>query len=150
MLLKSFLKRHTHFKHLTEPDLNTLAQAIYVEEKPTETLLVQEGKLGKDLYILVEGEVKVLRYNPLTGESEELKTIQPGEMFGLLSLADHLPAVASCVAHGPIKVGILPRTGYNFLSKSAAPIALGFQLAVAEQLASDIRHRNNTLRGLLR
>jgi len=149
MLLKSFLKLHTHFKHLTEPDLNTLAQAIYVEEKPADALLVQEGRLGKDLYILVEGEVKVMRYNPLTGESEELKTIQPGEMFGLLSLADHLPAVASCVAHGPIKVGILPRTGYNFLTKSAAPIALGFQLAVAEQLASDIRHRNNTLRGLL-
>lgn len=150
MLLKSFLKRQTSFKHLNEPDLNTLAQAIYIEERPSDYLLVQEGRLGKDLYILVEGEVKSMRYNPLTGESEELKTIQPGEMFGLLSLADHLPAVASCVAHGPIKVGIMPRTGYNFLSKSAAPIALGFQLAVAEQLASDIRHRNNTLRGLLR
>lgn len=150
MLLKSFLKQHTNFKHLTEPDLNTLAQAIYVEERPDGYLLVQEGKFGKDLHVLIEGEVKVMRYNPITGESEELKSIRPGEMFGLLSLADHLPAVASCVAHGPIKVGILPRTGYNFLTKSAAPIALGFQLAVAEQLASDIRHRNNTLRGLLR
>lgn len=150
MLLKSFLKCQTSFKHLNEPDLNTLAQAIYIEERPSDYLLVQEGRLVKDLYILVEGEVKVTRYNPLTGESEELKTIQPGEIFGLLSLADHLPAVASCVAHGPIKVGIMPRAGYNILSKSAAPIALGFQLAVAEQLASDIRHRNNTLRGLLR
>lgn len=150
MLLKSFLKCQSSFKHLTEPDLDALAQAIYIEDRPTEALLVQEGKLGKDLYILVEGVVKVMRYNPLTGESEELKMIKPGEMFGLLSLADHHPAGASCVAHGSVKVGILPQTGYNFLSKSAAPIALGFQLAVAEQLAADIRHRNNTLRGLLR
>lgn len=150
MLLKSFLKCQSNFKHLSEPDLDALAQAIYIEDRPAEYLLVQEGKLGKELYVLVEGEVKVMRYNPLTGELEELKKIQPGEMFGLLSLADHQPAVASCVAHGPVKVGILPRTGYNVLSKSAAPIALGFQLAMAEQLASDIRSRNNTLRGLLR
>jgi CRP-like cAMP-binding protein len=150
MLLKSFLKCRSNFKHLTEPDLDALAHAFYVEDRPAESLLVQEGKLGKDLYILLEGEVKVMRYNPLTGESEELKSIKPGEMFGLLSLEDHQPAVASCVAKGAVKVGILPRTGYNFLSKSAAPIALGFQLAIAEQLASDIRSRNNTLRGLLR
>lgn len=150
MLLKSFLKCQSNFKHLTESDLDALAHAFYIEDRPAEHLLVREGKLGKDLYILVEGEVKVMRYNPLTGESEELKRIKPGELFGLLSLTDHLPAVASCVAHGPVKVGILPRTGYNFLSKSAAPIALGFQIAMAEQLASDIRSRNNTLRSLLR
>jgi len=150
MLLKSFLKCQSNFKHLTEPDLDALAHAFCIEDHPAGYLLVQEGKPGKNLYILVEGEVKVMRYNPLTGESEELKMIKPGEMFGLLSLTDHQPAVASCVAHGPVKVGVLPRTGYTFLSKSAAPIALGFQLAVAEQLASDIRHRNQTLRGLLR
>jgi CRP-like cAMP-binding protein len=150
MLLKSFLKRQSNFKHLTETDLDALARALSIEDRPAGDLLVQEGKIGKDLYVLVEGEVRVTRYNPLTGESEELKMIKPGEMFGLLSLADNLPAVASCVAHGAVKVGILPRTGYHLLSRSAAPIALGFQLAMAEQLASDIRSRNNTLRGLLR
>ena len=150
MLLKSFLKCHSMFKQLTESDLDALAHAIYVEEFPSEHVLVQEGKLGKELYILVEGEIKVTHYNPLSGELEELKIIMPGEMFGLLSLVDHLPAAATCVAHGPVKVGILPRTAYNFLSQSVAPIALGFQLAVAGQLASDLRHRNQTLRGFLR
>lgn len=150
MLLKSFLKCHSLFKHLAEHDLDALAHAIYIEEFPAEHVLVQEGKLGKELYILVEGEIKVTHYNPLSGELEELKIIMPGEMFGLLSLVDHLPAAATCVAHGPVKVGILPHTGYNFLSKSVAPIALGFQLAVAGQLASDLRHRNQTLRDYLR
>lgn len=149
MLLKSFLKRQSYFKHLSEPDLDALAHAIYVESYPDGHLFAQEGKLGKEMYVLVEGEVKVMRYNPATSESEELKSLKPGEMFGLLSLTDHLPAVASCLAHGPVKVGVLPRTGYNLLSRSAVPIALGFQLAVAKQLASDIRHRNHTLRGLL-
>jgi len=150
MLLKSFLKCHSMFKHLAEPDLDALARAICIEEFPPEHVLVLEGKLGKELYVLVEGEIKVRRYDPLSGELKELRSLKPGEMFGLLSLVDHLPASASCVAHGPVKVGILPRTSYNLLSKSAAPIALGFQLAVAGQLASDLRHRNDALRGLLR
>ncbi len=150
MFLKSFLRFQSNFKHLTASDLDALAQAFYVEERPSGHLLIQEGKLGKELYILVEGTVVIVRYNFLNGESEELKTMKPGEMFGLLSLADRQPAVASCVAQGPVKVGILPRTSYNVLTKSAAPIALGFQMAIAEQLASDIQDRNNTLRGLLR
>ena len=150
MLLKSFLKCQSCFKHLSEPDIDALAHAIYVEDRPAGHLLVQEGKLGKEMYILVEGEVRVMRYNPLNSEMEELNVLKPGEIFGLLSLSDHLPASASCVAQGPIKVGILTHTGFDFLSKSAAPIALGFQFAVAEQLASNIRHRNDSLRALLR
>lgn len=149
MLLKSFLKCQSNFKNLAEADLDALAHAIYIEEFPAEHVLVQEGKLGKELYILVEGKVKVMHYNPLTSELDELKVLQPGEIFGLLSLVDHLPAAATCVAQGPVKVGILSRTGYNLLSKSAAPIALGFQLAVAGQLATDLRHRNENLRGFL-
>lgn len=150
MLLKSFLKRQSYFTHLTEPDLDALAHAIYVADRPDGYLFVQEGKQGKEMYILVEGEVRIMRYNPMTSESEELKLLKPGEIFGVLSLEDHLPAVASCVGHGQVKVGVLPRAAYDLLSQSFAPIALGFQLAVAKQLASDIRHRNNTLRGLLR
>lgn len=150
MLLKSFLKRHSMFTHLSEQDLDALSRAIYVQAFPDGHVLVQEGKQGKDLYILVEGEVMVRHYDPLSGALEELKTLEPGEMFGLLSLVDHLPAAATCVAQGPVKVGILPRASYNLLSTSAAPIALNFQLAVARQLASDIHHRNETLRGYLR
>jgi len=146
MLLKSFLKRHSMFKHLAEHDLDALAHAIYIEEFSSEHVFVKEGKLGKEMYVLVEGEIKVMHYDQLGGVLETLQTLKPGEIFGLLSLVDHLPAAASCVAHGSVKVGILPRTSYNLLSTSAASIALGFQLAVAGQLASDLRHHNQTLR----
>jgi hypothetical protein len=50
---------------------------------------------------------------------------------------------------GSVKVGVLQRSGYNLLAQSAAPIALGFQLALARQLAADLRHRDETLRSLL-
>jgi CRP-like cAMP-binding protein len=149
MLLKNFLKSHSVFHHLPDRDLDALAHAFMIREYGDGQTIIKEGKSGKELYLLVEGQVKVAHYHPLKGSLEDLKLLHPGELFGLLSLVDHLPSAASCIAVGPVKVGVLPRTGYNLLAQSAAPIALGFQLAVAHQLAADLRHRDETLRSML-
>jgi len=149
MFLKNFLKSQSVFGGLAENDLDALSRAIYVQEFPDASTIVQEGKQGKELYLLVEGKVKVTHYHPLSGVLNVLKELKAGELFGVLSLVDHLPSAASCVAIGAVKVGILPRTAYNLLAKSSAPIALNFQLAVARQIANDLRHRNDTLRGLI-
>jgi len=150
MLLKNFLKSQSVFSNLAdEQDLDALSRAIYVQEFPDASIIVKEGKQGKELYLLIEGKVKVTHYDPLSGTPCVLKELKVGELFSVLSLMDHLPSAASCVAVGTVKVGILPRAAYNLLAKSSAPIALNFQLAVARQIANDIRHRNDTLRGLI-
>jgi len=150
MFLKNFLKSQSVFNSLAdENDLDALSRAIYVQEFPDASIIVQEGKPGKELYLLVEGTIKVTHYDPLSGVLNILKHMKVGELFGVLSLVDHLPSAASCVAVGTVKVGILPRSGYNLLAKSSAPIALHFQLAVARQIGNDLRHRNDTLRGLI-
>lgn len=149
MFLKNFLKSESVFGSLAENDLDALSRAIYVQEFPDAYTIVQEGKQGKELYLLVEGKVNVTHYHPLTGVLNVLKVLEAGEVFGVLSLVDHLPSAATCVAAGPVKVGILPRSAYNLLAKSSAPIALRFQLAVASQIANDLRHRNDTLRSLI-
>lgn len=150
MLLKNFLKSQSVFSSLAEEqDMEALSRAIYVQEFPDASIIVREGKQGKELYLLIEGKVKVTHYDLLSGTPCVLKELKVGELFGVLSLMDHLPSAASCVAVGTVKVGILPRVAYNLLAKSSAPIALNFQLAVARQIANDIRHRNDTLRGLI-
>lgn len=149
MFLKNFLKSQSIFSGLAENDLDALSRAIYVQEFPDAFTIVQEGRQGKELYLLVEGKVRVTHYHTLTGVLNVLKELEVGEVFGVLSLVDHLPSAATCVAAGPVKVGILPRSAYNLLAKSSAPIALRFQLAVARQIANDLRHRNDTLRSLI-
>jgi CRP-like cAMP-binding protein len=149
MLLKNFLKSQSVFHNLSDQELDALAHAFMIREYADDQAIIQEGKSGKELYLLVEGQVKVAHYDPLSGSLEGLKLLQPGELFGVLSLVDHLPSAASCIAVGSVKVGVLQRSGYNLLAQSAAPIALGFQLALARQLAADLRHRDETLRSLL-
>jgi CRP-like cAMP-binding protein len=148
LLLKNFLKSQPIFIGLRDRDLDALARAIEIREFPAGHAIIQEGRSGKELYLLIEGQVKVAQYNAETGQLEEINLIQPGELFGLLSLIDHLSTSASCISAGPVKIGVLQRNAYNLLAQASAPIAQGFQLAVAKQLALLLRHQEKLLRSV--
>lgn len=148
MLLKNFLKSQPLFTGLSDRDLDALAHAIEIREYPDGHAIIQEGRSGKELYLLVEGQVKVAQYNAETGQLEQINLVHPGELFGLLSLIDHLPTSASCISAGPVKIGVLQRNAYNLLAQASAPIAHGFQLAIAKQLASLLRHQESILRSV--
>jgi len=150
MLLKNFLKSQPIFIGLRDHDLDALARAIEIREFPDGHAIIQEGRSGKELYLLIEGQVKVARYNAETGQLEQINLIQPGELFGMLSLIDHLSTSASCISAGAVKIGVLQRNAYNLLAQASAPIAQGFQLAVAKQLASLLRHQEKVLRSVPR
>ncbi len=149
MLFKNFLKTLPSFQSFSEKDIDALSKAMYVREYPEGHTFIRQGRQGKELYLLVEGKVKVSRYEDFTGASDDLKTLLAGEIFGLLSLIDNLPAAASCTASEPVKVAYLSRPTYNLLFLSAAPIAYHFQYLVAQQLARDLHDRNESLRKLL-
>jgi CRP/FNR family cyclic AMP-dependent transcriptional regulator len=149
MLLKNFFKSLPAFNHFSEEHLAAFAMAMRVDEYPDGHAFTYQGRQGKDLFMLVEGEITVVRYDELSGVSQQLKTLQAGELFGLLSLVDNMPAAATCTAAGPVKVAALPQAAYNLLFQSAAPIAYHFQQLVAEQLARNLYERNSALRALL-
>lgn len=149
MNLKDFLLSVPGFRIFSSRDLDALAKAMRLEDFPAGHTLIEQGVRGRNLFLLVEGEVEVRRFDALTGSSETLKKLGPGEMFGLLSLTDHTPAAASCTAITAVKVASLPRTAYDLLTGSAAPIAYHFQLLVAQQLARDLLDRTKALRQLL-
>lgn len=141
MLLKNFLKSQPIFVGLSDRDLDALAHAIEIREHPSQHTIIQEGRSGKELYLLIEGEVSVDKYNSKNGQLERINVLQPGELFGLLSLIDRLATSASCTSIGPVKVGVLQHNAFNLLAQASAPIAHGFQIATAKQLSSLLRHQ---------
>ncbi|MDH4113276.1 MAG: cyclic nucleotide-binding domain-containing protein [Actinomycetota bacterium] len=60
--------------------------------------VVREGELGETLFVVLEGEGKVVRRNKKVG------TVVPGEFFGELSAIDAQPRSASVVAVTPMRV----------------------------------------------
>jgi CRP-like cAMP-binding protein len=149
MFFRNFLKTLPAFSHFSDGDFEALSKAMHVEQYPDGHAFIRQGEQGREMFLLVEGEVVVSRYDDLTGAGQELKDLRAGELFGLLSLVDNLPAAATCTARGAVKVASLPRTAYNLLFQFAAPIAYHFQYLIAEQLARDLYDRNQSLRRLL-
>lgn len=147
--LKDTLARIPAFANFNEAQKKALAKLMQLEDYPDGHTFTTQGEPGDACHVLVSGEVAILRTDEVTGEQEELKVLHAGEIFGMLSLLEKLPAAATCVARGPARVASLPREDYLLLFKVDAPIAFHFQWLVAEQLARDLLNRNNTLRAQL-
>jgi CRP-like cAMP-binding protein len=60
--------------------------------------VVREGDLGETLFVVLEGEAKVLR------GSRKVGTVLPGDFFGELAAIDAQPRSASVVAVTPLRV----------------------------------------------
>jgi CRP-like cAMP-binding protein len=148
MLLKNYLRTLPGAEHLSEADAEHIVAAMCVEELPEGHVFVYQDKLAKELHLLLSGTVRVCHYGP-TGRYHTLRTLEPGDFFGLLSLSDGKPAAASCIAAQAVKVASLPFSAYMLLYQPHSEIGCRFQYLLAAQLARDLRYRHAVLRNLL-
>jgi CRP-like cAMP-binding protein len=86
------------FADFTKRHLNRLAsEADELTFQPGQTV-VREGDLGETLFVVLEGEAKVVRHKKKVGE------VLPGDFFGELSAIDGGPRTASVIAVTPLRV----------------------------------------------
>jgi CRP-like cAMP-binding protein len=148
MLLRNYLHTLPGFQFMAGEDLDHLAAAMRVEVYPDKHVFIYQDQLAKELYLLLEGRVNVCHYGQ-SGRYHNIKILEPGEFFGLLSLSDGKPSVASCSAQGQVKVASLPFSAYVLLYQPGSAIGCSFQYAIAAQLARQLRDRHAMLRNLL-
>lgn len=148
MLLRNFLRTLPGFRFLSGANIDHVAAAMQVADYPDHHVFIYQDKQAKALHLVLEGQVNVCHYGS-SGRYHTLKTLQPGEFFGLLSMSDGKPSVASCAAVGPVKVASLPLSAFLLLNQPGSEIGCGFQYVMAAQLARDLRDRHAMLRNLL-
>ncbi len=148
MLLRNYLRNLPSFRYMSDADVDHMAAAMRVDDYPDQHVFIYQDRLNKGLYLLIEGKVQVCHYGN-GGRYYPLKTLQPGEFFGLPSLSLGKPAVTSCQANGPVKVASLPFSAYMLLYQPDSDIGCRFQHVIASQLARDLHDRHNALRKLL-
>ena len=140
MSLEQLLARSRTLAALSQPDLARLAGAFTLREYPDGHVFIREGDSGDEVFLLVGGEIQVLR------RGAEMNRMRPGALFGLMALVDAGPRSATCRGDGSCQVATLSRADSEALFQRAPAIALAFQRAVAKQLAQDFRHLNELLR----
>lgn len=138
------------FHHCTRAEAMHVAQAMVRMEVPDGTVLVKEGDARfsemNAMYMIVEGQVDVVIGSTEPTGGDVVRTLKAGEWFGMMSLIDEQPRSATCRAHGQVALGTLTRSAFEYLFQTDVAVASKFQLAIAQQLARDLRKANSALR----
>lgn len=150
MDLQHFLKTLPAFESFTAADIGVLSACMPVSSHPAGHVFITQGQQGEALYLLMAGTIQTTHVDEATGAPQEARDLHAGELFGLLSLIDKMPAGWSSVAKEAVTVAALSRENFSKLFQSAPPIAHHLQYMVAVQLARDLQERNKELRALLR
>lgn len=149
MDLKFFLKNLPAFEDFTAAHLDILAGHLQLEEQADGHAFIRQGEQGPALYLLMDGSVRITRHDAAGGEEYEVRELSDGEMFGMLSLVDDLPATATCTARGKTRTAALTRAAFEQLSAEAAPIGRHLKFMVAVQMARDLQEANKRFRATL-
>lgn len=86
-LFKVFL-----FKDLNKQEIMRLMRVTHLIEVPQNTIIIQEGDIGQDFYIVLKGQASVIK------EEEVLTVISAGGHFGELALIDDLQRSATIIS----------------------------------------------------
>ncbi|MFZ6031561.1 MAG: cyclic nucleotide-binding domain-containing protein [Chloroflexota bacterium] len=101
----ALLGRMAAFKPLKPPQLEALAKDFEVLEVAENEVLIAEGDIGADFYIVFAGRLKVTHHSSVEGVPEEfLGYMVPGDHLGEEALLYGTPRTATVVAIVPSKV----------------------------------------------
>ncbi|WP_269532023.1 Crp/Fnr family transcriptional regulator [Chitinimonas sp. BJYL2] len=150
MDIKTFLRNLPAFESYTDSHTNALISALQIEDCPDGFVFIHQGGIGGAMFIILEGSVGVIRRDQPNQTEYDVRDLREGEIFGLLSLVDDMPAAATCVAHGKVKIAALTQDAFKTLFDSAPPICHQLQFMIAVQLARDLSEQNEFLRKHMR
>ena len=90
------------FEGLNEKQLNTLYRLATPKTLKEGEILFREGKTDPTLYVVLEGEIRLVRY--LEGQPETVSTIHRGAWVGEFGFASNIPRTESAFASKPARV----------------------------------------------
>ncbi|MBM7867473.1 DUF2225 domain-containing protein [Heliobacterium gestii] len=123
--------------------IGQLAQSGHLREFVADDVIFQEGEPGKEMYIVLTGQVEVFIHS-VDGFPIAVATLGPGDFFGEMSLLEELPRSASVRALE--KVILLEINQGNFESIFSRQPQLVFK--IMKGMSGRIRQLNEELRRL--
>jgi CRP-like cAMP-binding protein len=141
-----FLQRVPVFAEFGPGELSALERAMTVDRYPDGHVFIGETEPGESLFLIIEGRVIATHKRLNIRGMDVVEHLEPGELFGIISLIDNGPSWATYRAAGAVTAASLPIGAFELLFTAHAPIAHHFQNLIAMQLARDLRTCAKTLR----
>src|SRR3990167_1227742 len=127
------------FSNLTKSQVGQLVPFLKkITAKPGE-ILVKEGELNDEMFILEEGEVEVLK-----GEANQLLgCLKTGDCFGEMALLEHVPRSATIRATKASKFLVLSSTSLDEIASREKIIFSTLMKNIATHLSKTVRDTSN-------
>ena len=116
------------FSSCTGAELRKIRSSLDSLSVPAGKVLVEEGRIGQEVFIIVDGTAAVTR------NGKKVATLGAGNHFGELALLDRRPRSASVVTETDMDVLIMSQRQFNGLLESVPTIARKLLSALATRL----------------
>jgi CRP-like cAMP-binding protein len=127
------LKRIPLFADCTKAELIEIALNADDREAAEGDRLTEEGRRGREFYVLVEGAVVVRR------GGRKLADLGPGDWFGEIAILTYKPRTATVTATSPVRLLVISDRAFRRVVETMPRIALKVLGNVAARLEHDAR-----------
>jgi CRP/FNR family cyclic AMP-dependent transcriptional regulator len=122
------LQRVPLFSKMGTRELERLGQLADEVEVGLDRVLAQQGKIGHEFFIVLDGRVMVLY------DGKPVRTLGPGDFFGEIALLERVPRTATVRAEGIVRLLVIGHREFNALMDEFPSVRTAVKEAEAERL----------------
>jgi CRP/FNR family cyclic AMP-dependent transcriptional regulator len=116
------------FSTSSTKDLRLIRKALEEVDVPSGRLLCEQGTIGREFFLIVEGQASVKRNN------RKIATLGPSQYFGELALLDRRPRSASVISDTDMTLLVLGQRQFNGVLDSVPALSRKMLAAMATRL----------------
>ena len=126
---EDWLEKIPLFQGLSKKQLRDISGLATRLNEPAGAELTKEGRVGRELIIVLEGEVEIR-----TGD-RVVATRGPGTYVGEIALLDNRPRTATVVAKTPVVIEVIGQREFRSLLAQAPELSEEIMSTMAQRLA---------------
>ena len=144
----ALLKQAAIFHDLDEGELARVLEICKEQKFRSSATVFKEGEPSNRLYIIADGEVRISRVVPGSGE-EALAVLKAGTCFGEMGIFDRSERSTDAIANSDCTLVTISRSDFEMLLDFNRDVAYKVLWAVVRLLSSRLRVTNDNLRSFL-
>jgi CRP-like cAMP-binding protein len=144
----SLLKKVALFEGLTQSQLQKVAAIAHPRGYEAGACLFREGDTGTEMFIILEGKVRISQQVPGMGE-EALAILEKGQYFGEMAVIEALPRTADAFAHTSCTVWVIERDKLDQLMFTDKNLGYMLLWSFVRTLSERLRETNEKMKTFL-
>ncbi|PYO98585.1 MAG: hypothetical protein DMD60_03890 [Gemmatimonadetes bacterium] len=144
----NLLKQAAIFQDLDDGELARVSEVCREQKFAVGQQVFKEGEPGNRLFIISEGEVRISRTIPGSGE-EALAVLKPGACFGEMAIFDRSERSTDAIANTSCTLLTIARSDFELLLDFNRDVAYKVLWSVVRLLSARLRVTNDNLRSFL-